>query len=576
MNKKNFNILLKEVDELIDNPDSMTVNYVFEILMNNGASYEAIVPAYDIENFAWVVKATNGLARFEQKKGIASEFYQLVHDCIDMYSDTVGKKYIFPTNGWKLFENQWIYVTGDGCIGAERTDVFSSSDYHLDTNFGVSNSVLDYQEIIDKFLQMQNIYRDSKLSHWLQVFVCASVCGTLFESVGAPLRSVTAMVGTTNTKKTSVARVFSQFLNVEKGRNVPVTFASTKGGIETFVSDFNDAILLVDDFMPVESTSEWNEQKSKLHFLIRAYGDGVAKERMASDSKTRRKRNSISGSCLITAELLPGTLSSKTRIVRLDIPNDGVNLDCLSYYQRNPFVLSNFIRIFIEYLARNMTKVLEYMSSHIQSYRAQAGFRTSRYNEVYAQMMIVLDVLCCMFNEHIGKVHPIPQANSISLENLILQATVTSPADLVMHIRDTWSSDIYNILLENDRETGEESFSRIIVDAMCYAIEKSGGTKSLNEIQEWKTSGVYEDEDYLYLTQALLYRDYCEYIRKMNTACCLSKTELVKKMKENGLLKVETDNRNCQVVSLKLCQKEGIHSRFLYVKKNVLNDLREG
>ena len=541
-NQRNFEIKLMAVEKHISDEHEESVHYVFNVFLN-GETYEATVSASKVANFSWVEKATHGVARYQQKKGIETQFYKLVHDCIDTEICGVCKKVVFASNGWKRLGNQWIFVTGNG-YGVNDMSVFSSSGYNLEILPNLSNV-----DAVNGFFGMQNIYKDSKIAHWLQIFVCASVCGTLFENAGYPLRSVTAMVGTTNTKKTSVARVFSQFLNVGKGVKVPVTFASTMGGLETFVGDYNDAVLLVDDFMPAESQTEWNEQIAKLKFLVRMYGDGVAKERMATDAKTRRKRNAVSGSCLITAEMLPGIASSQTRIVRLDIPNDGVNLEHLTYYQMHPFILPNFIKIFIEYIATNMVWFVNYIPRMMQFYRVQAGFQTARYNDVYAQMMIILDVLCAIFAGY----------------GLEKQA-----------IREAWGKDIYAILLENDRRIEAGNYARIIADTLHYAIEKSGGTKSLDAIQEWKTNAVYEDEDFFYLTQDTVYRAYCEYSRKMNRVSCLSKSELIKKMKENGVLKVEIDYRGCEMTSLKLCQNKGIRSRFLYVKKSVICGLWEG
>lgn len=538
-NQRNFEIVLKGCRTHVDLDNKEKMEYLFSIFLADQV-YQAIVPFEELTTFSWVEKATMGRARYMLKKGIETDFYTYIHDRLDEGIKNVEKEVVFDSNGWKKIGGRWVYVTGNGCIGSDCKNVCGNPEYRLETDMYLPNFMA-----VKRFLEMQNVFKDYRLSRWLQLFVCASVCGTLFEKAGAPIHFVTAMVGTTNTKKTSTARVFTQFLNACNGLKVPVTFASTIGGIETFVSEYSDAVLLVDDFMPADSPAEWNEQVSKLKFLIRMYGDGVSKERMKGgfDSRSRRANNLVKGSALITAEMLPGITSSQTRIVRLDIPSEGVDLLWLTFFQNNPLILPSFLKLFLEYIARNPEYFEYFVQSRFPVYRQQAGFRVSRFNDVYAQMLIVLDVLVDMTGEYGYNVE---------------------------QIHTEWEQSIRSILCENDERIEGENYLNLIAGALHYGIEKMGGAKRLSDIQEWRTNAVYEDEKFFYLTQDLVYVMYCEYTKKMNYANCLSKNELIKKMKEENLLEIEKDYRGYDLASRKLCQKKGIKSRFLYVRKSMI------
>ena len=385
MYERNFELELLHILQKVNSNNAEKFVYCFQIDIS-GEKFMAEVDEDKLESFEWVKRATHGRAMFLKKKALDEQFYQLVHFEIERKLVLVPVLKIYMQNGWKNMDGVWRYVEGTGAIGPNCTNVYGNAEQKLLTSKGM----LEMHAAIE-FCEMRHIIKDVRKSEFLMAFICGSVLETLMEEVGYPIRFVTAIVGTTNSMKTSCAKVFSQFLN--GGNDVELTFASTKGGLETFVPKYSDAILLVDDFMPADSKAEMNYQTLKLKSLLRMYGDRVATSRMAGDSISRRPLNEVHGTCLITGEILPGIRSSQTRVLQISLKPGEVDTEYLGYFQKYPLTLPTFLRGFIAYVAGNIDNCLRLLKDHTEFYRKATNFSIPRYNEAAGQLRAVIDVV---------------------------------------------------------------------------------------------------------------------------------------------------------------------------------------
>lgn len=538
-NNRNFKIKLIERRRVINANGQAKDFYIFLIEIG-GNEIVSEVPENQVSSFSWVEEATHGVARYCSKKGIETLFYQLVHDTIDDQICEVPFKIFYEQNGWKKFPEGWSYVEGNGVIGNRRTNIFGNPKLRLQCYAGMTEL-----ECCRQFLGMEKIFKNPNLSRFLMVFVCASIMGTLYEEKGMPLQFVLALLGTTNTMKTTTAKVFTQFYNAQDTKKPSVTFASTKGGIETFVDKYSDAILLIDDFMPADDDMEMREMSAKLKSIIRLYGDRVAKSRMSANPTQRRAVNEVRGTCVITAEILPGIKSSQTRVISLELPKNGVNTEWLTYYQKNPLLLPTFLRGFIGYIARDCDTIMRRMSGFFELYRKSAGFSVPRYCDVAAQMRVALDLLCDYFK-------------FVGLDDAM---------------RLEWTESLYSIIRENDRKLQGTDYAVILAEALVDGIMKRRGTKDIDEIGDWGGKEVYEDQNYYYITLNLMYEIYIEYCKSYKIAHYFKKEDIIKKLIENEMLDTIIDERGFVQASRKLCQGKGNFRRFLYIKKKKIQEL---
>ncbi len=533
--EKNFEIELLERRRRIKSNGQFEDFYVFKIEIG-GNVIKKKVPENKVESFSWVVEATHGVARYRGKRGIENNFYNLVHDAIDDKISEVPFLTFYERNGWKRFPEGWFYVEGNGVIGSRRKDVFGNSEMCLQ----IDHQILEI-ECCKQFMLMEKVLVNPDISRFLMIFLCASVLGTLYEEIGAPLRFVLALLGTTNTMKTTTAKLFTQFYNARDIQKLDVTFASTKGGIETFVSQYTDAILLIDDFMPADNRAEMQEMVGKLKSIIRMYGDRVAKSRMSADPTRRREVNEVCGSCIVTAEILPGIKSSQTRVITLELVKNGVDKEWLTYFQKRPLLLPTFLHGFIEYVSLNCELILRHMTGFFEIYRNSAGFSVPRYNDVAAQMRVALDLFCNYLNT-MGL-----NGNDVRLE---------------------WTRSVYTIIARNDNQQHQTDYAAMIAEAIVEGIAQRKGTKSVKEITKLGIGEIYEDDLFYYITAGDMFTIYRQYCGRYGIPCYLGKNDIIKKMLENDMLETVYDYRGYVQTSRKLCQGQGITQRFLYIRKN--------
>lgn len=532
MEERNFNLELMQIRRKISADNEEKYTYAFKVGIA-GEEFFAEVDEDKLESFEWVKRATHGRAMFLKKKALDEQFYQMVHFEIERKLGFVHILKMYMQNGWKNMDGVWRYVEGTGAIGPNCTNVYGNAEQKLLTSKGM----LEMHAAIE-FFEMRHIIRDERKSEFLMAFVCGSVLETLMEEVGYPIRFVTAIVGTTNSMKTSCAKVFSQFLN--GGNDVELTFASTKGGLETYVSKYSDAILLVDDFMPADSKAEMNYQTLKLKSLLRMYGDRVATSRMAGDSTSRRPLNEVHGTCLITGEILPGIRSSQTRVLQISLKPGEVDTEYLGYFQKYPLTLPTFLRGFIAYVAGNIDNCLRLLKDHTEFYRKATNFSIPRYNEAAGQLRAVIDVV----DEYLGTL-------GLDYEKFCQE----------------WSASICSIIEENDQNLESESYEKMLLDVLFEELNECGGPCALEELTAWGANKIYADSDCVYISQNkyhLLYKKYCQ---KHGKPEYLSKRDIVKKLVDAGVVLTEVDSDGCVRSSRKLCQSQGNRQRFLYMSK---------
>lgn len=541
---KNFEIYLIQRQRRISESGEREDFYIFNVEVG-GNVVRTEVSESELESFGWVRKATHGTAYYMQKKGLEGRFYEYVHKVIEDEIATAPAVTCFESNGWHRVGLQWVYVEGSGSIGGMCKDVFGNPELRL-----IGHPALSEYEAACQFLNLTYLTVDCDKAKFLMAYVATSVLGTLYGEAGLPLQYVLAIVGTTNSMKTSIAKVFSNLWNAGEKKTPDVTFASTRGGLETYVKEYRDAILLVDDFMPADNATEMNQQIAKLKSLVRMYGDGVPIMRMAAGNATsRRPVNRVYGSCMITAEILPGIESSQTRIVKIPLSPGEVNTACLTYYQENPLIISTFLRGFIRYIAQDVEKTIRLIKGFAKIYRGHAGCKIPRFETVATQLRIGWDFVC----EYL---------KTLGIDGEALRSPGTQA--------------IYRIVKKNDYEMQKVNYASILADSLVYGITKKGGTKTLEKITEWGGDQVYEDEKKYYVTSNVLFQFYQVYCKSQGVMAYFTKSDMVKKLIENGMVETSIDERHYVQASRKLCQGAGNYQRFLYIHKAMIQKIVSG
>lgn len=250
------------------------IEYCFEVMNGSEVKYkfEVRTPLYcsekevgilELESFLWVSDASAGTAFLQDKeemKMFINEIRRLVRN------PYIRKKTVYSTNGWKKVQNQFCYVINDGVIGNYFPELCGAEDLIFRYNPSARGSL----EIFQVAMRMMGICEDGAIGKILFLYAHLSCLTTLFDLARFPVKFIVALIGETNSRKTSLAWVYTKIFNREC-YDPDITFTSTKGGIETMVSKYSDAPLLVDDFRPGLYGRQSREMSEKLELLSRCY-----------------------------------------------------------------------------------------------------------------------------------------------------------------------------------------------------------------------------------------------------------------------------------------------------------------
>ena len=503
-------------------------------------NYEARVQGDELDNFKWVKTATDGRAFFREKKEL-QKFNLYVHDILERDIDGVERVVLHQNSGWKeIVDGQLGYVVDKGIVGSNSRNVRADTDLHFQINEEMSAF-----ESFEEFWKMQKICKTKEIAQYLMTIACKSMISTLFEKAAFPDKSVTVIVGTTNTLKTSTALAFSKIFNAKEQHSPEVTFTSAQAGIETYVSKYRDAILLIDDFMPGGDRSKQAELNGKLELLCRLYGDRASKKRMTT-FLGKDVEYPVRGHCMITGEHLTGVESSRTRMVCLVFEQGEVDKVALNYYQNSPLTLPTYLFHYISFISQHVPEIIEYIRSKVPEYRNQMKFKVARYNETAAQLLTAVDIMFSYWKE------------SGFLNN----------AEAEKHI---WQSNILKIISKNDKALEKVDAVNVILQALLERVQnKTSSVKDVEKISSSDDGDIYFDEQFVYIPLNQLFHLTKDFCKSYDIPFYLQPKMIADKLKERGFLDCVENSRGHMECARKLKQSRGITKRFLYIKRDKL------
>lgn len=548
----NFNVILKKKTIHITDTENGEIGKIsyhvnVDVYLKNGQiqNYEAHVESDKIKSHTWLTHATNSLAKLPKEKDERKAFDDMIQRCIE--SQNVPIELIYPNAGWRNIPDiGWRYVYGEGAIGVKGRNIHTKK---CDENFSFATKQISQSEIFREALEIRKICRSYAASTMLLLFTHASTMETFFEEVNFPINFVFGIVGVTNSRKTSLALEITRVFRQSK-KQADAEFTATSAGIEKTLSKYKDAPILIDDFRPGETRADQKKLNERLESLVRFYGNRIPKRRMDDYSANTEKFFPIQGLCVLTMEIIAGVQSSLSRMMIVEIDKNEVRNDALSYFQKNPWILSSHIYDFIVWETENQNFIMQTILSQMPCLRMQYKFEFQRFGEMYAVFHIVANFL-----GYYGK-------------NRGFWNTVES--DLFVQECDAIT---LSLLRNMERKLKKTDKGIIVIQALAEAIEngKFSVTK-LNSESCQARSIIYEDNTRIFVQTKVLKKIAEEYCMnyKIETVF-ISEDEIISALDRLEVLDVYEKNGKRERAR-KLPIQHGNHLRYLYIIKEKLQN----
>lgn len=481
--------VLNEANECITN--FITTSWKFQIILSHD-KYIACVREKDLLNLLWIREASYYRAAYEdtsESKRILKLYIQKM-----IVAEQHGVITEFVTPGWKFNQdNTAYYVTSDGVIGFQNLPVRAVKGYSL-----LTSGRTDQHGIIREFLNMRRIIPGNLGNAvFLQHYVIASLMTSLFKKSGCQIEFTTALIGKTNTKKTSCGEIFARIFGRTKDAVPDINFSATEAAIYEIMGKGADQIVMVDDLTPSENDGDAKMKRRKAEQIIRSYGDRVPRRRSISYASNQNATEfvPITGCALLTGEEFSCGKSSRARVILLKFEEGDVDDKELTYFQNNLHILPDFVNIVMQYLTDHSIEIMKIIPQEFAYARnyLKNQIKTPRYRDVYG-------IVC---------------ATSRILSNFSMQTSFMGFEEaqtMLMNDREL----MLQIIMQNDGEVYMISPGITVIEALGDAIEKKVvHLNSLNQCQEDNYNNkVFVDDIYIYVQLETLFecvKKYTDY-----------------------------------------------------------------
>lgn len=310
-------------------------------------------------------------------------FKQYVSEVYEKTVNNCPEETVYQNAGWNLNSNsQYHYYSAN------------DSEYCL-SQFRLSNNLCFLsRDLISWAMGLLNMGTDEVM---IPLLLHAHLGYTLhlFENAGYQEQYILALIGSSGSKKTSVARVmFSLF------GDALINFTSTDRAIELSLMQRQDSTLILDDL----TSGNNKDLAGKFERILRQLGDSTGR-RKTVNSGTEQENVKTRCAVVLTAETDIDSLSksSKLRTLALPVNVNSFNSKVLMMYQSDAenarmlgtySKLEQYMTFYIDHLTRNYHDILNFVHQDrftIQANDLKFARQVTIFKMLKAQAIILLD-----------------------------------------------------------------------------------------------------------------------------------------------------------------------------------------
>lgn len=554
----------KDICNFLPIPEQRIIDRKHKLLISGiGAKNErlpdVLLDMTMIKKNLWVSE-NYGFAYYINKKRLDDFISIIRHLCLK-----TSTKNVYNHTGWIYKDNKWCYVHAKGCIGDINVDV--ELEESID-NYYLPNKIINIHDACKLSLKLCDVLKNDK-GIILQSLVYLSPLVDIINQAGKPPEMVVWLWGKTGSRKTSLARAylshFGDFTN-----KIPCTFNDTKTSIELKANLLKDTLCLCDDFAPKQDKREMLNQNSTAETILRMYGDRIAKGR--SNNKLEVKKMNIPrGMMLVTGESIISGESSNARLLSVEVNRDAVDLNALTEIQNNMSLLGEAMRGYIESLSNQLNK-----KNNEESLEGILMYNFTTYRDE-------------LMNRYKDRVHG-RTIESIAwikvgfncMLNYMLEVGVISEVESELYEQrlEVVTDELINTqtkLVTNNSPTDE--FLNTLKELIDSNSIRIGTLNKNNQLMEDKLEYVcgYKDDDYYYFYTDKVYKIFTQEQYRKRENINIGQRELVKQLREEGIVKVDSNNDSPKkVIYIKDSnEKNGyrqVRPRMLHIEKTKIDN----
>lgn len=490
---------------------------------------EQIVSADEMQNMKWLLNRWGALGAAQPKQNVLSK----ICHAIMLTKGEVKFETMYLQTGWKKINGEYVFLmpTQNNPFTVELQGKLKNYSF---TEKGSQEDLIYLSAMLENSFAPQCVM----LPLLAVTFLCP--LNHFLKSAGCEPKFVTALIGKTGSRKSTLAALFLSFFGKFSASDLPMSFHDTANSILSNIYYLKDVLTCIDDFHPSGMFHE-QEMKSIAQNISRYYGDRIGRARLNSKAELQSSKPPT-GNAIITAEYTPEiSVSGSARYFNIELNENEVQLDDLSEYQQlaNDGVLCGIMQSYIEWIKNvylddesAFVKTLEdvflkYRKFYLDRLCANRIKFHNRTPDMLAHLKIGFAFLLVFLKSK-------NQINKSELDKFekvfdeIVLKAVSANAEIIE--------------LENPTTKFCEKLKSLLDSGRCYVEAK--GTDS--SPRQKNCIGLQDDEHY-YLFADTTHSEVRKLCTEQGEHFSISKNELLRQLRKEGLLLSRTSRNTVSV-----------------------------
>ena len=504
---------------------------------------EIEVSGKDFPSFNWLIEKWGAKCILEVGKNIREH----VRYVIQQTAENAEQRFIYQQTGWKKINGEWYFLLpGDSKFNVSLKGKLESycgeqnySKSDLETVYSMTKTPPAPKEVVLVLLALTFL---TPLIEFLRQAQCMP-------------KFVLNIIGSTGTRKSTMAALFLCFFGIFNAGNLPMSFRDTANSIIQNAFALKDVLTCIDDFHPCGRDDE-RKLTGTMQALVRSYGDRTGRGRLRKDSSPMESRPPL-GNAIVTSEFSPDIGESGTaRYFLLELKDGDVNLDILSSFQqyaeqgvfcRAMFGYTEWIRkkfLQTEIIEKSFVKTLKESFTAYRNDFIQTGISChGRVPEMVSELRIGMKMFLWLLEDH----------------------EIIKKDDERIFMED-FKTILYSLAQRQSENIKSDKPSVVFIKKL-YALIESGTVAvthkdlSIGEDPYPRNFIGFEDEHYLYLNKDIAYRHVKVLCNEQGESFSLTSKALLKALAEDGLIKTSQGSNTLSV------RYAGKNSRYMALDK---------
>lgn len=450
--------------------------------------------------------------------------------------------------GWQMVGNKCMYLHAG--IKVQGAEVLSNLD--LPELKGYTK-----KEIGKIWLMSLGIYKKYEVAAVISIYSFLGVTYKVFDEAGFAPHFLLFLTGKTGSLKTTIAKIFYTQLADEQHRDFPRRIdADTVVSFErALVLSGRDTVTLIDDYSPAKDRQSKVEMGKKLESIIRMVGDGSTKSR-SNITLDDCRGEGVKGAVVLTGELRGKGLSSNLRCLYCEMEKEDVELETVSWFQRNKYAYTTIIQHFIYFLSCEWVNVVTFVKENFEIRRREAEGKVEarRLIDVYVVLWILSDIVGWFLVSYCGL-----QEDDISKEMDFIQ------------------KDILNVVIRSEMLSKEENPALIFMRAMVTMLENKKIHLKQERLQclDLNLFDGFEDDNYIYLLPDSVYQKVSAWLRMGGLYMGIELSQLGALLCNEGFAVSTSNGANKRLCYARIDVGEGRKAKFIKIPKSIVRSLQE-